>query len=203
MEFYQRKIVNTCIPIIVSIPNGMEFYKLQPKKNFLWRLFQFPTGWNSTIPRSLTPPIISRFNSQRDGILHCSQSIRGREFGKFQFPTGWNSTWDDRARILTEVVSIPNGMEFYGSKRKSFLFRRLFQFPTGWNSTLYCSATDRKVVISFNSQRDGILHDCVPILVDDFSSFNSQRDGILQIVSFFYFLELPFQFPTGWNSTTI
>ena len=96
--------------------------------------FQFPTGWNSTFAflRFLVP--IIGFNSQRDGILHSSTtsivwsvSFNSQRDGilllaegalkniaEFQFPTGWNSTMKDR-RWATKrnLVSIPNGMEFY------------------------------------------------------------------------------------------
>ena len=54
----------------VSIPNGMEFYPLWVYCSSISRVFQFPTGWNST----QTNEILGRcnefcFNSQRDGIL--------------------------------------------------------------------------------------------------------------------------------------
>ena len=54
---------------IVSIPNGMEFYRGKRK---LWdqrKRFQFPTGWNSTWLAALYLGILRCFNSQRDGIL--------------------------------------------------------------------------------------------------------------------------------------
>ena len=164
----------------VSIPNGMEFYSLPPP---IWKvctnsfnsqrdgilqtayddhysvplLFQFPTGWNSTLTffsprariyrsfnsqrdgilreRSETRATwLNSFNSQRDGILHCAYSDDLKEF-QFQFPTGWNSTQTLRKNIGGfAVVSIPNGMEFYGHPHTpEFVFPR------------------------FNSQRDGIL----------------------------------------------
>ena len=119
--------------------------------------FQFPTGWNSTLS---SLPIIAakilvsipngmefykkdrkmigqeyRFNSQRDGILL-------REYS---------------ASFGTIPVSIPNGMEFYLFYIGSDVFLRRFQFPTGWNSTFdYPLSVQRQ--FSFNSQRDGILH---------------------------------------------
>ena len=55
------------------------------------KLFQFPTGWNSTNPIRLGRRIFTRFNSQRDGILHGVEHPLAS---------------------LSEV-SIPNGMEFY------------------------------------------------------------------------------------------
>ena len=123
--------------ILVSIPNGMEFYWENSKRN-IWSngSFQFPTGWNSTL--RLAPPqqfLFLRvsipngmefyqtarstgfkprcFNSQRDGILQC-----------------WAQSY-----TRTAYVSIPNGMEFYYSDDLKGFHKQLFQFPTGWNST--------------------------------------------------------------------
>jgi len=56
--------------LIVSIPNGMEFYK---------NLVSFTTFFRHG------------FNSQRDGILRYRISLQ-IEYSPFQFPTGWNST---------------------------------------------------------------------------------------------------------------
>ena len=96
MEFYNLKLLSYLILYYVSIPNGMEFYSdidlqnriisgfnsqrdgiLLLRRSFdemIFKRFQFPTGWNSTLlPR-----------------------LRKLFLKKFQFPTGWNST----ARIL-------------------------------------------------------------------------------------------------------
>ena len=59
-----------CFPSLVSIPNGMEFYKQQ---NYLFPAFSLS------------------FNSQRDGILLRLPLMKMMPIG-FQFPTGWNST---------------------------------------------------------------------------------------------------------------
>ncbi len=113
----------------------MEFYTSEINDMVSSFTFQFPTGWNST------------FNITIINLLN----------GLFQFPTGWNSTDCGNEAKESEIVSIPNGMEFYSFgltidiskirvsipngmefycliKRYS---RRLcvFQFPTGWNST--------------------------------------------------------------------
>ena len=77
--------------ILVSIPNGMEFYRSSIKELSVFSTFQFPTGWNSTF------------------ICPCSSSLRS----KFQFPTGWNSTASATTSPEGLRVSIPNGMEFY------------------------------------------------------------------------------------------
>ena len=123
------------LKLYVSIPNGMEFYKIG----------------------SFIPLLVNCFNSQRDGILPRTHSIASSTF-MFQFPTGWNSTVRHFVLIIAPVVSIPNGMEFYrNDKTLSQSHRKvsipngmefysltpsnldkplLFQFPTGWNSTL-------------------------------------------------------------------
>ena len=75
-------------------------------------------------------------------------------------------------------VSIPNGMEFYWSRRIFGKRLREFQFPTGWNST-----EERASLMSINE------------------GFNSQRDGILRFAIRYRASKDRFQFPTGWNST--
>ena len=207
----------------VSIPNGMEFYAgregalmLQEQRfnsqrdgillrrlayfSFKFTQFQFPTGWNST---SL--------------LVFSSSSIC-----LFQFPTGWNSTlsyqhrhrnyWrfnSQRDGILPKwcsyskqlwVVSIPNGMEFYGREcwpprpRNSFNSQRD-------GILLYRSARTIFKKPSFNSQRDGILQDLSLRYVFWKMRFNSQRDGILRQAEKKRYQTSLFQFPTGWNST--
>ncbi len=54
------------------------------------------------------------FNSQRDGILQKPGAKRGKD----------------------NVVSIPNGMEFYPNVSGLHVAFLAFQFPTGWNSTV-------------------------------------------------------------------
>ena len=49
MEFYPSLLV-TNTPKGVSIPNGMEFYACELGYRTRFKLFQFPTGWNSTLP---------------------------------------------------------------------------------------------------------------------------------------------------------
>ena len=189
-------------PKLVSIPNGMEFYRSACFFQFLHWTFQFPTGWNSTSSIRRSWRLWQRFNSQRDGIL-LKEKAESKKIN-----TSFNSQRDG---ILLSIscpfycpfrVSIPNGMEFYGIARQKTL----------------SSA-------SFNSQRDGILPDYTDGAFCNTSSFNSQRDGILRtcgakrvwkfLVSipngmefypdhFFYLIkQKEFQFPTGWNSTNI
>ena len=133
MEFYKTAVTITSIRDTVSIPNGMEFYNLYKFFNSFREKFQFPTGWNSTTPKLMRKRPLSRFNSQRDGILlnELNEAVEG---GTFQFPTGWNSTLWDTCKKSARFVSIPNGMEFYFN-----LFFGIIYF------------------LCFNSQRDGIL----------------------------------------------
>ena len=49
MEFYLNKYLDTNGDDRVSIPNGMEFYIILQKLSLSVNLFQFPTGWNSTL----------------------------------------------------------------------------------------------------------------------------------------------------------
>ena len=179
--------------ILVSIPNGMEFYSYCQNFSFFY--------WQC------------RFNSQRDGILPTLNVIQPERDGillrngldavrswKFQFPTGWNSTCAITFLSSFDLVSIPNGMEFYQSQQKIRNTFTLFQFPTGWNSTWSKLSTWTLWLVSipngmefykryisakqnnqrFNSQRDGILRDGDYVSWLDSECFNSQRDGILR-----------------------
>ena len=90
MEFYLSAGFRATKDTKVSIPNGMEFYRARRGAELQSELFQFPTGWNSTInftiigfdctvsiPNGMEfyPALYhlilkhSGFNSQRDGIL--------------------------------------------------------------------------------------------------------------------------------------
>ena len=137
----------------------MEFYQNEKLKAAEPIMFQFPTGWNSTLAflRNLAYRF---FVSIPNGMeFYPFFDCVARHFWKFQFPTGWNSTHAAPFRDRSERVSIPNGMEFYGGepshqrKNRSFNSQRdgilrsaslackisfSFQFPTGWNSTLAC-----------------------------------------------------------------
>ena len=134
----------------------MEFYLVHKLGVLKEKVFQFPTGWNSTSSFQLVKGCRVCFNSQRDGILHYFK-VEFLFSSMFQFPTGWNSTHrSQRLIIITSIVSIPNGMEFYNSDLHIETEFSLFQFPMGWNSTLQGIGDDFKIV-GFNSQRDGIL----------------------------------------------
>ena len=50
MEFYMASWVVLQLESLVSIPNGMEFYEYFDSTTGLCVKFQFPTGWNSTLP---------------------------------------------------------------------------------------------------------------------------------------------------------
>ena len=121
---------------IVSIPNGMEFYLSAVIEFIHLRMFQFPTGWNSTGYSAGGKGSENRFNSQRDGILRASKSIWVKSSRLFQFPTGWNSTLTNKKIFIIYTVSIPNGMEFYFFRQRGERVIWMFQFPTGWNSTI-------------------------------------------------------------------
>ena len=92
MEFYLRSFPPRIDCEQVSIPNGMEFYGTTSTQFLIFKMFQFPTGWNSTM------------NWQNPKLLLLFE---------FQFPTGWNSTHNQSRETRLFVVSIPNGMEFY------------------------------------------------------------------------------------------
>ena len=202
--------------IIVSIPNGMEFYTLLKFPVYLVNLFQFPTGWNSTGLCDHVSVFGFGFNSQRDGILqgmlakltlNYTVSIPNEmEFyiilfsfstfaELFQFPTGWNSTrcWAPR-KSVHRLVSIPNRMEFYDKE----IFRQsrsvAFQFPTGWNSTgIFASIASLVSSFQFPTGWNSTLATLAKS--SKFSCFNSQRDGILLV--FFAAIK---QVTVGFNS---
>ena len=138
----------------------MEFYFKLSKPGMICNLFQFPTGWNSTLRLRSARAWI------RVSIPNGMEFYEGKKLyvidvqARFQFPTGWNSTWSHRQHL-----------------RKP---RNSFQFPTGWNSTEDERHRGRPAIICFNSQRDGILLRDSATAKPALSSFNSQRDGILQ-----------------------
>ena len=160
----------------------MEFYTKNELADVKAKsVFQFPTGWNSTcaferairyrrvsIPNGMEfyPPwraenfrCFARFNSQRDGILLNLQRYCSTLF-QFQFPTGWNSTkrpygYDNPYPRF----QFPTGWNStQGHQIRSHSLTE-FQFPTGWNSTFSHPVHKHLFIPSFNSQRDGILHE--------------------------------------------
>ena len=146
---------------------------------YIQEKFQFPTGWNSTGQRKSETSIRRGFNSQRDGILRWAIFGSTASLSRFNsqrdgilprrgacerrseivsIPNGMEFYERSRGRSLlwSKPVSIPNGMEFYRGARFSLLPCQLFQFPTGWNSTVW-SGVKYALSKGFNSQRDGIL----------------------------------------------
>ena len=113
MEFYKIGIVKRRATPNVSIPNGMEFYKKLQTFKVTQELFQFPTGWNSTCAFDL---------SSRCNIVSIPN---GMEFYVVVAPLFSQKM----------LVSIPNGMEFYTFQTNRVHSLQQFQFPTGWNST--------------------------------------------------------------------
>ena len=76
------------------------------------------------------------FNSQRDGILRIWTRRSVGRINIVSIPNGMEF-YENLGLLIQryKLVSIPNGMEFYGL---FFLCRKRaipFQFPTGWNST--------------------------------------------------------------------
>ena len=120
-------------------------------------LFQFPTGWNSTLGDHTYAVVIGGFNSQRDGIL-LDFSLK---LGVFFF------------------VSIPNGMEFYSSR----FFGRLY--IESFNSQRDGILPNLSALISMELKRVSIPNGMefygavLRIGAGVRQSFNSQRDGIL------------------------
>ena len=77
----------------VSIPNGMEFYPRIVVEIYLMGVFQFPTGWNSTLT-NLGGLLSAAFVSIPNGMeFYPVLTILSRQKERFQFPTGWNSTY--------------------------------------------------------------------------------------------------------------
>ena len=99
---------------------------------------------------------VTRFNSQRDGILRLAAGLSR----------------------TAHYVSIPNGMEFY------FMLAVIYFCVVSFNSQRDGILQMRWLIAdfcndSFNSQRDGILQGKPTGRFEYFGRFNSQRDGIL------------------------
>ena len=159
MEFYQA-FGNNCknFKSFNSQRNGILPISKPSKVRYF--LFQFPTGWNSTLSIYFYFFVKSLFQfptgwNSTDGIDQFISNVKG-----FQFPTGWNSTSNSLlTSVRVEKVSIPNGMEFYFQMLREEKDQRKFQFPTGWNSTQAPFLKFAPKRHSFNSQRDGILRE--------------------------------------------
>ena len=154
----------------------MEFYGYGSYSYDQSTLFQFPTGWNSTLTTSKRPQtddvsipngmefylnlvlsllFAAGFNSQRDGILHNHRHIYDWQ-GQFQFPTGWNSTLAHLPNRSIRIVSIPNGMEFYTARIRIGPNIASVSIPNGMEFYRFQSRIGA-ILPRFNSQRDGIL----------------------------------------------
>ena len=150
------------------------------------------------------------------------RDFKAFNFVKFQFPTGWNSTIHGSGWIWPPMVSIPNGMEFY--KRAFTGLGALKSFNSQRDGILRSKKRlrRRELGVSIPNGMEFYRY-AIQICISKLKSFNSQRDGILLIflivsiriglVSIpngmeFYATEIgcgiqqiPFQFPTRWNST--
>ena len=144
-----------------------------------YKLFQFPTGWNSTKGFFLWP-----IRSSHVSIPNGMEFYSPKEF---------------RCEPIS-LVSIPNGMEFYHIRYFTEHALEEFQFPTGWNSTT--AILDRFLtILSFNSQRDGILRwACKAFRAFHAVSIPNGMEFYAGVLTT-KFNQFLFQFPTGWNST--
>ena len=184
--------------MIVSIPNGMEFYPFSAR---LWLEIHCFNSQRDGILQCAGYVVLAgliSFNSQRDGILR-KDSFPPNTPEEFQFPTGWNSTRFIRIWHRGVKVSIPNGMEFYNMFYRYQGYRRWFQFPTGWNSTMrhYWKTEAQRVSIPNGMEFY-------------FNSFIFKSSPLVSIPNGMEFYKTKwkrknrnrkFQFPTGWNST--
>ena len=163
-------------------------------------LFQFPTGWNSThTPDTL--PRLDRVSIPNGMEFYSNLAYPHHSLRSFQFPTGWNSTYRQQNLPLLDGVSIPNGMEFY-PRSSYFMPRGRVSIPNGMEFYLEISSSS-KAILSFNSQRDGILLilQKLPLSINLFQ-FPTGWNSTLLNHRHRYCLRR-FQFPTGWNSTQI
>ena len=95
--------------MLVSIPNGMEFYD-ESRSTLYSNTFVSIHNGMEFYPRSKRAQAAQNcFNSQRDGILQESE-IKS---------------------LALEIVSIPNGMEFYKNYGDQKLRRRRVSIPNG------------------------------------------------------------------------
>ena len=185
----------------VSIPNGMEFYTRPKKFPNVTAEFQFPTGWNSTlfgqslcrwvwvsIPNGMEfygidmtkqEFVSKRFNSKRDGILRSRFGESTPKIYRFNSQRDGILLIADFICTTWAEVSIPNGMEFYVR-----------------------TARHRQQSLSFNSQRDGILHAGTATAGKTRNLFQFPTGWNSTYVVFITERRYRgFQFPTGWNST--
>ena len=185
------------------------------------KVFQFPTGWNSTLPNPQACKSYDSFNSQRDGILQFVDLRRSWNSLRFNSQRDgilhYQSIWS----LKLYVVSIPNGMEFYYMEVYHYARVHKFQFPTGWNSTSKAVNPSHILMFQFptgwnstkrayqSQQRNTVsIPNGMEFYRASFTTaqisigFNSQRDGILLKIKLSRtFTHTMFQFPTGWNST--
>ena len=157
MEFYWFARSRFCRLLIVSIPNGMEFYFGALDVKTKREMFQFPTGWNSTVCGRLMHEYVK----------------------KFQFPTGWNSTRPQCGCMRIGIeVSIPNGMEFYASRTSLSLGEDRFNSQRD-GILLFGLATEVPYLpVSIPNGMEFYGTNTVDVQGRR-ERFNSQRDGIL------------------------
>ena len=157
MEFYQNRGFYICPCQLFQFPTGWNSTLCALRRRGRRRLFQFPTGWNSTHFTPLGIEIYTCFNSQRDGILQ-----KVFEFFKLRLRVSIPNGMEFYSKLLMKKpsltsVSIPNGMEFYYAIFRINVRQRRVSIPNGMEFYPTTAPNQTK--------------------------------------------QQPFQFPTGWNST--
>ena len=156
----------------------MEFYKSIDNESFCRISFNSQRDGILLCVSVLVRLVIVGFNSQRDGILHRSCPHPNTATGTVSIPNGMEfygtRSWGyQRVRI----VSIPNGMEFYQGEFKPKPFS-VVSIPNGMEfyQNGACQS-ERKKQFQFPTGWNSTLRRA------DFKAW------------------YVFQFPTGWNST--
>ena len=139
-----------------QFPTGWNSTEIDAEYALYYSVFQFPTGWNSTLGRRKSFTGRTSFNSQRDGILHNS-IFNGQGISQVSIPNGMEFYASRRTKSVPLDVSIPNGMEFYRVFSVGRLLLGIVSIPNGMEFYLM-SMLYLLFILCFNSQRDGILH---------------------------------------------
>ena len=181
MEFYDGVRDGIDQFIRFQFPTGWNSTKSASYVSLLLSSFQFPTGWNSTLlPAHSLEHNRHRFNSQRDGILRCTQSKTSQKSKRF------NSQRDGILQIVVYAIFLHIGG--FNSQRDGIL--------------RFISAAKASGYRSFNSQRDGILLIDFTKHTEHLCSFQFPTGwNSTRAKSPICRKQNSFQFPTGWNST--
>ena len=143
-------------------------------------MFQFPTGWNSTLSTGkLSRSCENCFNSQRDGILPAKATLKSSPFGCFNSQRDGILPFFKFSKTGLSKVSIPNGMEFYRCFATLIVKSPFVSIPNGME--FYASQRVHHIRGKTVSIPNGM-------------EFYGVREFIAAGLE-------KFQFPTGWNST--